>query len=468
MVIKSETDINTSILTSIQSLRPDADISSGGLIADIVANAPATALSLSYLELQNISHAQSVAFASSLSDTQINELATNWGLTRKVATASQGYVTFFRRTSPPTTITINAGSTISTQNSSSNVTHSFKTLSLCSITSGSYNSLTGLYEATVAVESLATGTSENVAVNTITVSGGITGIDGCVNRLAFTSGTDAETNTQLALRIVTASQARLLGTAPGYQTLVDSISGVERSIIVTPGESDVIRQSTGGEVDVVVLGQDIASTTQVETFNSISGLCIYFDTTPVVSIASVVGVSNIFIEDTDFVFVPDTTSEYYGSNQSLDRLVWISGNKPADGTDYTINYSYNKLIGDVQTELDLPENKLLSSDVLVREASAVLVDISMSVAITSGVNSADAISQIETAIATYMETLSMGDSLEQSDLIYYLRTNLSFIDNIVVPFTNIARRGLTGVTDLSCSKFEYFTIDGTSLTIVVI
>ena len=465
----TDIEISQSIVTNIQSLSPDADVSSGSVLKDLVADSPATLMGLLGQSVDNISNAQSISQVSRLSDLQVENLAANFLLVRKVPTVSQGFETIFRRTAPPTTINISAGSTITTQRDNTNIIHSFTVLTSGTITSGSYNSTTGLWETTLAVESVGTGTSENVAANTITVCNGLSGVDGCTNRLAFTSGTDKESNAQLALRITTAAQARMLGTAPGYQSLVDAISGVESSIVVTPG-NESIRSSAGNEVDVIVMGSDLASATQVEIFNSLNGMCVYLDYTPVSIVATVIGASLNFISGVDYQFVSDTNSENYGSNKALDKIVWLSGgSKPAESESYTIGYSYNKLIGDVQDVIDLPANLLLASDVLVREATEVLVDLAFTVAITSGKNKADAKNEIETAIATYMATLTMAYPLEMSDIDFYLRTQLSYIDRLVLPFTKICRRTAGyGQTDLVSSKYEYFAIDDNSLAVLVI
>lgn len=470
MASKTDIQISQDITTNLQALRTDIDVSSGTVTKDVIVDQPATAIGLAYTELDNIKHGHSISYVSSLSDVQVEELADNWGLARKEPTQSQGYVTFFRRTAPPSTITISSGTTISTQKDSNNITHSFTTLSTGTITSGSYNSVTRLWETTVATESVAYGTTENVAANTITVVNGVSGVDGCTNRLAFTSGTDKETNAQLAIRITTAAQARLLGTAPGYQNLVNEITGVESSKVVTAGSSDSLRNENGSECDIVVMGEDITSTTQVEIFNSSDGLCVFFDSLPVIEIGSIVGASRSFVEGTDFQFVQDTNSEYYNSSQSLDKFVWLNGGqKPSDNESYTVSYSYNKLIGDIQTEIDLEANTLLASDVLVRSATPVIVDISMSVAITSGIDSTEAINQIETAIAAFVATLSMGDELQQSDIDYYIRDTVPAVDKIILPFTKICRRSVgSGTTDLTCTKFEYFTLDDNSLNVIVI
>ena len=468
MNIKTADQINSEIISLIRSLRPDADLSTGNLISDIVANSPATALSLVYLIIQNLSYGQSITYISNLSSAQVALLAAPWGLTFKTPTLATGWITFFRRTAPPSTVTINSGTTITSQKSSGGVTYSFVTTQTATISSSSYNASTGLWEVTVAIQAVSAGSSSNVGVGVISIASGISGIDGCTNRIAVTNGYDAETNTQLAIRIVTAAQARLLGTVPGYASLVSSIQGATACVPVPPGDPDSIRVANGNESDFVVMGDLMISATQVEIFNSANGLSIFLASTPVDSVSEIRGLSFTFNEGTDFQFVSDTTSLYYGSIKSYDKIVWLNGgNKPANGESYTINYSYNGLISTVQDVINLPENWLIASDILIREAIHILVDISMSVAVDSSAPS-DAIAQIETAIEDYMAGLIMGSPLEMSDIDFYLRTTLPWIDRIVLPFTNISRRGQVGQVDLSASKFEVFVLDANSLTVVII
>lgn len=468
MAIKTQDQINSEIIALIQALRTDVDVSVGNLIQDVVANSPSTAIALVYTLLQNISYGQSIQFISQLSDDQVDILAYPWGLTRKTATQATGYVTFFRRTDPASTITINSGTTITSQKSAGGVTYSFITTETASISSSSYNTLTGLWESTVAIQAVLAGTDSNVATNVITVANGISGIDGCTNRLALTNGTDDETNEQLATRIVSAAQARLLGTAPGYESLVNAISGVLSSKVITPGDPDSSRNANGNEVDIIVMGSVLDTSSQVEIFSGANGICVTLDNLPVDVIANVQGACFIYTEGVDYQFVPDTWSEESGSTYAQDKIIWLTGgSKPSEGESYTIEYSYNGLITTVQDTVDDTLNHLIASDILIREADAVLIDMSLSVSVTAG-SPTDAVDQIKTGIADFMATLTMGDPVQQSDIDFYLRTQYVWIDRIILPFNNLARRGSTGQTDLTFSKYEYATIDDTSLTITLV
>jgi hypothetical protein len=407
----------------------------------------------------------------------MDDLAANWGLTRSVATEAQGTVTFIKYSSPTTTIKIgntdgSGGVVVSTVKDSNGNYYSFTTTSTVYLTSSNYNSATGQWEVSAPIEALVAGIDSNVSANSITAFTGVSGIDAITNKTALTNGTAEESNTTLATRIAAASQARLLGTAPGYDTLVDAVVGVDDAVVITPGEAESIRNSDGNEIDVVILGSDLTSTTDSVVFDKVNGLCYTFISRPVDSITAVAGagISISFIENVDFVLVPDTNSEYYNTVDSYDKLVWLNtGNQPYNGGTYNVNYLYNKLVFDVQAILDDEDNKLLASNIYARAGTEVLVDIALSAAVFSGTDLNYAKSQIETTLTNYINALGLAESIEQSDLVFELRDKLTFVDNIVLPFTKLCRRSVgTGVSDLTATKLEYFRVDSNSFTVTVV
>jgi uncharacterized phage protein gp47/JayE len=403
----------------------------------------------------------------------MDDLVANLNLTRLAATKASGTVTFYKLTVPTTTIRIgtedgSGGIIISTQRNSDGSYYSFITTATVYLTpSTQLNTETGRYEVNAAIEAVEAGEDSNVAINAITVLTGVAGVDGVTNKNALTSGTDEESNTELAARYVTASQGRLLGTAPGYATFVEAITGIIDAIVITSGEENSIRNANGNEVDVVIVGEDYESVSQVETFSNVDGLTAYFDNTPINEVIQIIGNTFTFIENTDFLVVKDTFSEQQGSNQALDKIIWLGANDPSVGENYTVTYTYNKLVDDVQDELDDADNKLIASDVLVREGERVEVDIEFDVQLYSGIDSASAILQIKSTLQTYINTLYLGGKIEQSDLVFYLRTAHSFIDNLTLPFTKLCLHGSSGVADLEATKLQYFYISADNITVNV-
>lgn len=475
MATKTKEEIAQDLLDYLQAYKPTADITSGNSLKDICVDPVATILEVVYLTLDNIRKSHSINYASELSDSQMDDLAANWNVIRNDATKAQGTITFIKYTSPTSTIRIgnidgSGGVTVSTVKDSNGNYYSFTTTTTTYLTSADYNPSTERWETTATIEALLAGVESNVSTNSITVFTGVSGIDAVTNNSALTNGTAEETNASLASRLIVASQARLLGTSPGYATLVKAVDGVEDAIVITPGEEDSIRNAYGNEVDITILGSDLESSTDIVIFDSVNGLTHYLTNRPVDSVTSISGAGNsvTFIANTDYVFLEDTTSEYYGSIYALDKIVWLNtGNNPYQGGSYNVNYVYNKLINDVQDVLDDVDSKLIASNILAREGEEILVDMTLTVTVYSGTDFTYAESEIKTAITNYVNALGLGDRLEQSDIVFELKDSLTFVDNIVLPFTTLCRRGSSGVADLAAAKLEYFRVDDSSLTITV-
>ena len=103
----------------------------------------------------------------------------------------------------------------------------------------------------------------------------------------------------------------------------------------------------------------------------------------------------------------------------------------------TINYVYNSLIEDLQLELDKDENNIVTSDILVKEATEAIIDVTADVALFPGNVAADAISDIQTAVSTFIDSLGLGDSIDRSDIVGVIegvdsvdQVNLSTLDLI--------------------------------------
>lgn len=473
MAIRTSDELIQQALTYITAWRPDVDTSVGTLIKDIVIDVPATILGAAYLDLQQIQKACSVNYINELTDKQVEDLAANYNLTRKTGSYATGIVYFYKNVMPTTEITIGnadgtGGVSVTTTNADNGQTYSFTTVETKKLTtenaSSYYNAQRNRYEVPITVMADEIGTAYNVAQQAIQNTKLINDIDGVINYDACAGGLDVETNEQLGERIKEAAKARLLGTIPGYKTLVDSFNQIVDSSVIDTSMSDYIRNTYGNEIDVIVIGQQIEAYTDTVIFNSLTGMEHILSNQPVISVNSITG--NIsgspytFVEGTDYVFVEDTTSDYRNSAKAQDKIVWLQdGTLPE--TEYTINYSANQLISIIQSTLDNEDNHLVGSDVLVREGSMVQLQISLNVSTYSGVNPISSQTQIQNVIQQYINNLKLGEKVEQSDIVYELRRQLdTIIDNITLPFTLFNVKGISGSENvLTCSKYEYFRID---------
>ena len=78
-------------------------------------------------------------------------------------------------------------------------------------------------------------------------------LDDIVNYNACVCGLYIETNEQLGERIKESAKARLLGTIPGYTTLVNSFNQIVDSSVIDTSMPDYIRNTYGNEIDIVVI-----------------------------------------------------------------------------------------------------------------------------------------------------------------------------------------------------------------------
>lgn len=478
MAIRTSDELIQQALTYILAWRPDVDTSVGTLIKDIVIDVPATVLGTAYQDLQQIQKASSVNYVNELTDNQVEDLAANYNLTRKQGSYATGIITFIRYSAPTTTITVGSsdgtgGVSVSTLKDDNGVSYSFTTVETKQFTTANadslYNASRNRWELNVTIQADQIGSDYNVAANAIKMFSGINGIDDIVNYNACVGGLDVETNEELGERIKEAAKTRLLGTIPGYKTLIDSFEQVVDSSIVDTSTSGYIRNTYGNEIDVVLIGQQIEAYTDIVTFNSLTGMQHILNNQPVVSVNSITGIANgnayTFVEGTDYIFVEDTTSDYRQSAKGYDKIVWlIEGNLPDNSTTYTINYSANELISTIQGTIDNDENHLLGSDVLVREGEVVYIQISLNVHTYSGTNPVSSKTQIQNVIQAYVNSLKLGEQLEQSDIVYELREQLNtIIDNITLPFNIMDLKSVSinpqSLNVLTCSQYQYFRID---------
>ena len=118
--------------------------------------------------------------------------------------------------------------------------------------------------------------------------------------------------------------------------------------------------------------------------------------------------------------------------------------------------------------MDDPVNRIITADVLAKASTAVIVDIAFTATLLSGYDTNTTQIQIVDAITTFFSTLGLGDPVQQSDLVFYLRDNIPAIDNIILPFTTLCRRGSSGTSDLTSAPYEHFILDNTSITVTIV
>lgn len=464
---------------SVSTNFTDVDKSEGSVLRDVVLDSVARQLELVYSEIDTAK--QLVFFvdnAAIISVVDMDSIAKNFNLVRLPASKSTGKVLFRKKNAPSSPITIgnvdgSGGIVLSTRQLENGSTVKFITTGTVVLaTNATLNPNTNYYEVAADIEAIIEGEAGNVSAGSITnMESAIVGIDTVYNVIPTGLGTPVETNTELASRIVLAIAGNNRVNRAGYELFIkNNFPNVKDILAIDPNNPNSVRGP--GTIDIVVLGTGTQSNTENNTY--VSGLTEYsFTKMPVNEITSlsalISGVNKILTQNTDYELLKDKTSTNAYSNSTNDKIKFKDGGlKPDIGTDFSVTYSYNGLVGEIQKFYDLDENRILSVDVMIKEALAVNLDVAFSVNYYSG--NASRIAELETnivnAITDYFNSQSLGSVITQSDIVFAVRTAVPEIDNIVLPFTAFKRRTDAVNSDsITMGSNEYIEAD--SLTFII-
>lgn len=223
-------------------------------------------------EIENVRNIQTILNAASMSINEMDNLAANFGVSRKEASFAAVEITFYITRQPRQDITIPQGTVIGTIPDEGNSISQFATLEDSTMYADRINSYfsanSGFYEITARAKALTPGSSGNVPPNSLVRSIGSinSGYDTLLatNKIAATGGTDEESNTDLASRVFVSISGINVGTKDGYKSSALSVQGVVDAIVIGAGDPMMVRdynslgQHIGGRVDVYVQGQSIA------------------------------------------------------------------------------------------------------------------------------------------------------------------------------------------------------------------
>lgn len=457
-------------LAFLSANAPDVPTSIGTVSRDVSVDAPAQEFAKVYTELERISGLQSVQFANNQTSSELEGLASNWGLTREGGNFAQGTTTFRvsnLQTFEPNIVVV-AGTVIQTKQTSTTNLVSFvttQTITFISTQAAQYfNSLTGFYELTAPIEAQAVGTSSNVPAGAITIlTSSITRINSIINTTSTTGGTDVESNSALANRIRLKLSGNNIGTSNGLRSLALADSRVTDLTTVGPDDSEMLRNEFGGSVDIYILGTDNVSASDVHTFTTGGPLKFVLNRQPAVTTSGSITVSGIvstipyvFVEGTDYNIVADPTTLLNSSVRVQHAIKFlISGTQPDNGTSFTIAYTYNKLIADLQTIYDDASTHILGSDILVKAANRAQIDVTASISILSGFTLADIISSVQTSLTTFLNSNQLGKSFNRSDLVGIME-NVVGVDQVDLSSLTINKNGSPVTSQkITINKTEY-------------
>jgi len=193
-------------------------------------------------------------------DSAFEKLASNFGVRRSIGKQATGEVSFFTTNAPSSSISIPAGTVLS-----SSTTNFITTLSVVlnvDQLSQYYNPTTKKYSIVVPVQARDAGVSGNLTSDQIT-KGSPFGLK-VTNQAPTFGGTDTETNSELASRAISVLSSVDISTKAGLERVSREISGVINSFVVD-SESPYMQRDDelGGKVDIWIRGESLATVSDV-------------------------------------------------------------------------------------------------------------------------------------------------------------------------------------------------------------
>ncbi|MDD5551369.1 MAG: baseplate J/gp47 family protein [Candidatus Omnitrophica bacterium] len=456
---KTYSEILADMKLNMADKRPDIETTEGAVISDefeVIADE----IENIYVDIEHIGVLGSFLYWDKMSNEELDDLAYNYGITRRTAVKSSGDVYFRTPKLFTVDIVIPLGTTVTTEPDERFQTVSFTTteeITMYAVNAASYyNVVTGYYEVAVAVECQVEGVDGNVGVGSIKIiEGSIPNISNVYNYDAFTNGLDEEDNETLAGRCLIALRGASIGTEEAYLTKILTNVYAQDAVLVGPGNPLMTRDGgLGGKIDIYVkVNQDSTGvyTSKVDSFTYTAETSRVFVYQPVRNIVSIVGsVSGPLISGVHYQLTK-TTSTYKNSIMSIDQVDFLVALVAGE----TITMTYNYFII-CQTLTTLIESvRPITADVLIKLADEIEIDITATVVADATITDKVALAAtIKTAVESFLTTNTLGGNIEQADIIQLIH-NIEGVDNIIIPIGKLARAGLIGVADITLNENEY-------------
>jgi hypothetical protein len=280
ITLKSLNEVVEGMINNIHDKLPNADTKEGTFLRDVFIDPVADEVVGLNFDMKIMETNQSILTAT---DEDLERLASNYGITRNEATKSSGFIRFYFKTTDTDTV-IYGGTVVQTVPTYATSAKSFTTTNTKDIYYVSDNSTldreqyeyyqiinlsnltlgdSGYYYYDVDALSSDTGSAYNVSANTVirkssTLDNNILTFG---NPIAFTGGSDNESDTSLRMRIRLALLGANIGTKYGYMSYIYNSDYVEDASVVSAGDDDMLRdlddnyEHSGGMVDIYVKGK---------------------------------------------------------------------------------------------------------------------------------------------------------------------------------------------------------------------
>lgn len=371
--------------------------------------------------MDQVSVARDLHILSRLVGTELDNEATNYKLERLPGTFALVSLTFFTSATPTTDVTIPAGSQGKTAGTAFSSPITFSTVSQATYPVSSlgvyYSHDRARYEFTILALCDTIGRTGNIGAELITtLIGAIPQIDGVTNLTAAFQGSDSESDDDLKVRIQMAVLGRDLNVPNGVRGQLMGYGFID-AYPVRVEDADAEKASG---IDAFVI--DVAPDTVTETFSYDPAQTIfYLANRPVTDITSVVLGSGTVLSTAQYDAHIDATSPMRRSVYGQDYVELHSGLGLTLGDSFSVTYNYSKVIKNAQADIDLVDNKVLTSDLLVKRAYPLYFYVTATLTYKANADVAATKSKCKNALAQLLATYRLGNPIQKSDLIVVLQ-----------------------------------------------
>ena len=243
-----DTDASELMRSKLLEAFPNLTLGSGDALVDIVINAASLFMEPYRAELSRIARSQSLADPASLSEEDIDALASNWAVSR--ITGARSRVTVTVTLSNLRDVSVNAGIRFLTADGLA-----FRPVGNYTITAADVrsSSSSGVYSVLIESISEQSGTTYNIDANQIVASQNMNNVASVTNAQPALGGVDEESGEQFATRLVQVINERSLVSERGIRAKVLSDnSSIDRVEIAGFGDvemtRDVVNAQTNGQI----------------------------------------------------------------------------------------------------------------------------------------------------------------------------------------------------------------------------
>jgi uncharacterized phage protein gp47/JayE len=403
----------------------------------------------------------------------INKIGANYGLVRYPATTATGIVYMGRNELLKSNITIPSGNIVKTLDNKEYTVSD--TVIMVSPGSGYYDIDTHRYIIAVNIEANEAGTIGNTSSGTIVrFVNSVSGLNYITNKDGITSGQDEESDTDFIARIKNKLSGNTFGALDGYKSLImDNFRTIKDVEVIPAGDSLMLRDNgSGGMVDIYVLTDDasVAVTSSFGSTNTIDDGTGYRGTfLPLEPVDE-----NITPTAPATGFLYKDTGELVGSYAEKSIVYFTSA---PSGT-FNVTYNYFAIIKQIQDFIKTSTYAILGNTIkkinvvediaLIKMAIKKLVNVSATINILPGFDSATIILNCQNNINDFVADLGLGDNLAQSDIVGILE-NTEGVDNVNLPLNifNFVGETAAEIDDLIVAKNEYIRLETGSPQIIV-